>query len=1037
MPVTINVNRLSLVHEASGGISTATLPNVCATPDVGLVAYPSTAYSRDLAGGTRDVVADGGSSIAVRGSTFAVSSGDEPGTLGGVVSRVNGAESTFLSWSLDVKIEGRNACRLTDKMLHNGGNTLDCGGVVQPVVSGGGKQVELPSARAARVAGYSLEIDVLYQPPPVDVPVTDPPSPPAPPPAPVAVDRVRIQVSRKKDPTIWSGNTHPDKKQKNPVGTWTVKSLKADKYSVRIDHDCLVEADRDQNAGKPEADRKPISGSVSVKGRPTKYETWMIAADLRKAANEKGVVLGARMSTQATLVNLTRQAPTVLSTFNDLAIGTFLASRWPDSLNSSHDLTDLTNPAQAPGFGWGGTQGDLDFAKANHLQIMTTPLVWPMPKCTPDWPCGSPRAHLNAKDEKGQPVPYVPFEQSYVYRRTNRPMSAAEQQAEAARPAAQRAKDLKAREKALREAERKAGMEVHTRFIATVMSQSNLALTERPGLPGVPAPPWHVVVNECLNLRYAGAQPNATSDADFARDHPLWQRFGLWDVEESKDNISRGYPRAIVDHTLWKNIRDCFVAAHAADPNALLILNDYSIEAYHPEADYYGLWKAHHDADVPVRQKRKKAWEAAKRKLVTSERQARKARDAANPKPLPASKYKPNSDFAAALSNAEIAFENAGNDALGAYDLDLQAAEDVSDGAAKQEAHYKSNFTLARDTYGARKATAEKVHADAVAKAVVDRTAAINAANEAAKNALPPAEQAKFQPPIVPGALEGYNAATADATKRHAHAVKCQQAIYRAKVGHWKAYHRAQIQYRRGYTTAKKKAAAAYDHAEKPQLFYRLVEWLVKHADGLPAAVKSKLVIGFQMHYPKNPGASGYAPDAIAANVARYALLHLPVVITELDVSYEGLDAIRTRRQKAKATPGEYEKDPKSQPAFMPLFRVQAERFRALIAACLSSRNCLGITTWGVADYAGKDGNGNDEQFRYMAYWFHPTFTCPIQGCPGNGPPGEYWRKPAYAASVSAFHHAQPQFTDAQIRGGSAAAWVKKHRAKAAKKGKS
>ena len=57
MPVTINVNLLSLVHEASGGVSAATLPNVCATPDVGLVAYPSTAYSRDLAGGTRDVVA--------------------------------------------------------------------------------------------------------------------------------------------------------------------------------------------------------------------------------------------------------------------------------------------------------------------------------------------------------------------------------------------------------------------------------------------------------------------------------------------------------------------------------------------------------------------------------------------------------------------------------------------------------------------------------------------------------------------------------------------------------------------------------------------------------------------------------------------------------------------------------------------------------------------------------------------------------------------------------------------------------------------
>src|SRR4051812_44988457 len=163
MPVTINVNRLSLVHETSEGVSSATLPNVCATPDVGLVPYPSTAFSRDLAGGTRDVVADGGSSIAVRGSIFAVSSGDEPGTLGGVVSRLNGAESRFLSWSLDVKIEGRNACRLTDKMLHNHGNTINCGGVVQPVLRARRTSFEAPAARAARVSGYSLEVDVFYQ----------------------------------------------------------------------------------------------------------------------------------------------------------------------------------------------------------------------------------------------------------------------------------------------------------------------------------------------------------------------------------------------------------------------------------------------------------------------------------------------------------------------------------------------------------------------------------------------------------------------------------------------------------------------------------------------------------------------------------------------------------------------------------------------------------------------------------------------------------------------------------------------------------
>ena len=176
MPVTINVNRLSLVHETSEGVSSATLPNVCANPHVGLVPYPSTAFSKDLAGGTRDVVADGGSSIAVRGSTFARSSGDEPGTSGGVVSRVNGAESQFLSWSLDVKIEGRNACRLTDKMLHNHGNTINCSGVTQPVVAFGLKHQASPGKAAAPVGASSLEVDVWYQGPSPDVEPKTPPT---------------------------------------------------------------------------------------------------------------------------------------------------------------------------------------------------------------------------------------------------------------------------------------------------------------------------------------------------------------------------------------------------------------------------------------------------------------------------------------------------------------------------------------------------------------------------------------------------------------------------------------------------------------------------------------------------------------------------------------------------------------------------------------------------------------------------------------------------------------------------------------------
>jgi hypothetical protein len=134
--VTVNVNGLSLVHEDSGGVSTATLPDVCFTPPTGAPApYPNVAWSRDLAAGSSLVRADGGHRIAVAGSAFARSTGGEPGSSGGVTSGVSGGEATFLTHSFDVTVEGRGACRLTDKMLHNHGNTIDCAGVVQATVA--------------------------------------------------------------------------------------------------------------------------------------------------------------------------------------------------------------------------------------------------------------------------------------------------------------------------------------------------------------------------------------------------------------------------------------------------------------------------------------------------------------------------------------------------------------------------------------------------------------------------------------------------------------------------------------------------------------------------------------------------------------------------------------------------------------------------------------------------------------------------------------------------------------------------------------
>jgi hypothetical protein len=85
--------------------------------------------SSDLAKGTKTVKADGGNMAAIKGSEFSRCSGDEPGTAGGVVSSTNMKEATWLLYSFDVKMDGKNACRLTDSMKMNHGNTVCMRGV--------------------------------------------------------------------------------------------------------------------------------------------------------------------------------------------------------------------------------------------------------------------------------------------------------------------------------------------------------------------------------------------------------------------------------------------------------------------------------------------------------------------------------------------------------------------------------------------------------------------------------------------------------------------------------------------------------------------------------------------------------------------------------------------------------------------------------------------------------------------------------------------------------------------------------------------
>jgi len=129
MAVTIHVNGKSnsLVHKGSTGIAKSTIPDVCKTPSPGgpvPIPYPViVSMSSDLKKGTKKVKVDGGNSAAVKGSELSRCSGDEAGTAGGVKSSTNMKEATWLLYSFDVKLEGKNACRLSDKLMMNHGNT--------------------------------------------------------------------------------------------------------------------------------------------------------------------------------------------------------------------------------------------------------------------------------------------------------------------------------------------------------------------------------------------------------------------------------------------------------------------------------------------------------------------------------------------------------------------------------------------------------------------------------------------------------------------------------------------------------------------------------------------------------------------------------------------------------------------------------------------------------------------------------------------------------------------------------------------------
>ena len=109
MGVTVGVNFLSVVHKSSNGVTIA-FPDVCKTPSPAgpiPIPYPNIAMSSDTAKGTKKVKCDG-NPVCVKDSNFKTSTGDEPGSAGGVVSGSTKGIAEFVNYSFDVKFEGKN-----------------------------------------------------------------------------------------------------------------------------------------------------------------------------------------------------------------------------------------------------------------------------------------------------------------------------------------------------------------------------------------------------------------------------------------------------------------------------------------------------------------------------------------------------------------------------------------------------------------------------------------------------------------------------------------------------------------------------------------------------------------------------------------------------------------------------------------------------------------------------------------------------------------------------------------------------------------
>ncbi|MDH5415216.1 MAG: DUF4150 domain-containing protein [Flavobacteriaceae bacterium] len=126
MAQTVFANCRGVDHKGSGGMSPV-FPDVCKTPAPPAgpipIPYPNIGKSSDTSKGPKKVKVDGKMPMT-KGAKYSMSTGDEVGSIGGIVSGKIKGECEYMMYSFDVKFEGKNVCRLGDPLFHNKKNIM-------------------------------------------------------------------------------------------------------------------------------------------------------------------------------------------------------------------------------------------------------------------------------------------------------------------------------------------------------------------------------------------------------------------------------------------------------------------------------------------------------------------------------------------------------------------------------------------------------------------------------------------------------------------------------------------------------------------------------------------------------------------------------------------------------------------------------------------------------------------------------------------------------------------------------------------------